>query len=59
MDGNGRFLTKNFCGLSGVVFEVGDLQGNNYKVEHVPEYSQKAMSVIEEPLREEEDKSKL
>jgi hypothetical protein len=46
-------------------WEVGEvdivhvLHGDNYKVEHVLEYSQKAMSVIEESLREKEDKSKL
>ena len=46
-------------------WEIGEvdimhvLHGDNYKVEHVLEYSQEAASVIEESLREEEDKSKL
>jgi hypothetical protein len=46
-------------------WEIGEvdivhiLHGDNYKVEHDLEYSQNAMSIIEESLREKEDKSKL
>lgn len=46
-------------------WEVGEvdivhiLHGDNNKIEHELEYSHKAMSVIEESLREKEDKSKL
>lgn len=38
---------------------VHSLRGDNFEVEHVIEYSHKAMGIIEDALRKEEDKSKL